>query len=74
MIRINQDEECPTVDFMEGHSSGKCWGDGHYKCDDCVLFRADFKADQTKRDKLLTAQGFVRIYALNNDLTVSRVI
>ena len=74
MIRISRDEDCPSEDFEEGSASGKCWSDGHYKCNDCVFFRADFKADPTKREKLLAAQNFVRIYTLNNDLTVSRVI
>lgn len=75
MIRVNQDEDCPSEDFNEGQPSGKCWGDGHYKCDDCVFFRQDFKADPTKRERLLAAQSFViEVYSMNKDLTVSRVI
>jgi len=75
MIRVSNEEDCPTEDFTEGHSSGKCWGDGHYKCDDCIFFRVDFKNDHTKRDRLLAAQSFViKIYSMNNDLTVSRII
>lgn len=74
MIRINLDEDCPSEDFSEGQPSGTCWGDGHYKCDDCMLFRADFKSDPTKRDRLLAGQGFIKIYTLNNDLTFEQVI
>lgn len=75
MTRINKEEDCPTEEFTEGQPSGKCWGDGHYKCGDCVLFRADFKNDHTKRDRLLAAQSFViELFRLNDDQTVSRII
>ena len=35
--------ECPTNDFTEGQPQGKCWGDGHYRCNDCKHYREDFK-------------------------------
>jgi len=35
-------EPCPTNDFEQGTPSGKCWGDGHCLCKDCVNYRADF--------------------------------
>jgi len=34
---------CPSNDFTEGEPSGKCWGDGHYLCQSCKWYRADFK-------------------------------
>lgn len=36
-------EECPTNDFEVGTASGKCWGDGHYRCKLCKHYREDFK-------------------------------
>lgn len=38
-----ESEQCPTNDFQEGESNGKCWGDGHYRCKECVHYRKDFK-------------------------------
>lgn len=44
MKRDNDPEnECPTEDFLSGEPSGKCWGDGHYECGNCINYRADFK-------------------------------
>lgn len=61
MIRVSTEEDCPTNDFIEGEPAGKCWGDGHYKCNNCVLFRADFKADHKKKDLLLRGQSGVHV-------------
>lgn len=74
MIRVSEHEDCPTEDFTEGTPEGKCWGDGHYKCDNCIFFRADFKADSTLREKLLAAQSFIRIYSMNPDQSLTRII
>jgi hypothetical protein len=60
-MRISNEEDCPTNEFDPGEPSGSCWGDGHYECANCLLFRADFKADPTKRDKILEGQGCVVI-------------
>jgi hypothetical protein len=67
MIRVSEEEECPTEDFTPGVPAGTCWGDGHYKCNDCVLFRADFKADHSLRDKILSGQGGMRFYTLSDN-------
>jgi hypothetical protein len=64
MMRISEEDDCPTEDFTPGIPEGKCWGDGHYKCDDCVFFRADFKADSTLRDRLLAGQRFIQISSI----------
>lgn len=37
------DEQCPTNDYKQGKPQGKCWGDGHYLCQSCKWYRADFK-------------------------------
>ncbi len=37
------DENCPTSDFSNGEPNGKCWGDGHYRCQNCRNYREDFK-------------------------------
>ena len=57
MIRIDEDQDCPTKDFTEGVAAGKCWGDGHYLCTLCKHFRADFKADPDLRERLLEGQS-----------------
>ena len=38
-----EDEECPSNDFDIGEPHGKCWGDGHYECKNCINYREDFK-------------------------------
>lgn len=43
MIRNNENENCPSNDYQQGKASGKCWGDGHYRCLECKHYRADFK-------------------------------
>jgi hypothetical protein len=42
-LRINENEDCPSCDFEQGEPSGKCWGDGHYQCNNCIHYREDFK-------------------------------
>jgi hypothetical protein len=37
------DEQCPSNDYIEGQPQGKCWGDGHYGCKNCIHYREDFK-------------------------------
>ncbi len=37
------EDECPSNDFTEGSANGKCWGDGHYECINCIHYREDFK-------------------------------
>lgn len=64
MVRISEEEDCPTNDFELGESQGTCWGDGHHKCVFCKHFRADFKADETLRDKLLHGQGAMQFRTL----------
>lgn len=60
MIRVSNDEDCPTTDYVVGEAQGKCWGDGHYLCNHCVFFRADFKKNIDLRDKLLAEQGGIK--------------
>lgn len=43
MERVSKMEDCPTQDYTSGVSNGKCWGDGHYECFNCIHYRADFK-------------------------------
>jgi hypothetical protein len=57
MIRVSEEDDCPTKDFTPGTPQGSCWSDNHYKCGECVFFRADFKSDSTLREKLLDGQG-----------------
>jgi len=66
MIRVSQDEDCPTEEFTPGTANGSCWGDGHYKCNDCIFFRADFNADHRLRDLLLSGQGAIRFSTLGD--------
>lgn len=39
----NPEDECPSNDFTPGTPNGKCWGDGHYECKNCIHYRDDFK-------------------------------
>jgi len=65
MIRIDEEQDCPTKDFNTGEPSGQCWGDGHYLCSGCKYFRADFKSDSGLRERLLEGQtGNWRIFTL----------
>jgi hypothetical protein len=66
MLRINQNEDCPTEDFEVGTPQGKCWGDGHYECENCKHFRADFKANPNMREGMIRAQGFIQIRTLKS--------
>lgn len=53
------EDECPSEEFNEGAPSGTCWGDGHYLCETCKLFRSDFVGAEgvEKRSWLLMMQG-----------------
>lgn len=39
---MDDNEECPSNDFTLGTPSGSCWGDGHYRCKECIYYRNDF--------------------------------
>jgi hypothetical protein len=62
MVRISDDEDCPTHDFDRGEAQGKCWSDGHYLCTVCKHFRADFKTNPDLREILLDGQGGMQFY------------
>ena len=56
---------CPTNEFSDGIPQGKCWGNGHYMCNQCKHFRQDFVGDgYIKRDELLQGQGYIQILTL----------
>jgi hypothetical protein len=58
--------ECPSSDFEPGKASGKCWGDGHYQCPDCVHYREDFKRlGQDFIDFAHTSQGGLQFKEIN---------
>ena len=61
MIRVNTEEDCPTNNYSPGEPAGKCWGDGHYECTNCVFFRNDFKIDSSKKDVLLSGQASIQV-------------
>jgi hypothetical protein len=42
-MKEKTDNECPSNDFDKGVPSGKCFGDGHYRCLECKHYREDFK-------------------------------
>lgn len=70
MINSEKHPNCPSDDFSHGEPNGKCWGDGHYLCNGCKYFRADFKGDGwEKRDALIAAQIGMRITSLNSKTT-----
>jgi len=53
---------CPSDDFKEGMPQGKCWGDGHYRCQSCQFYRADFKKyGQKLIDFMHISQGEIQI-------------
>ena len=55
-------EDCPSNDFKSGEPQGKCWGDGHYLCNECQYLRKDFKGDGwMKRDRMIEMQGQIQI-------------
>lgn len=64
MIRVNEEEDCPSQDFEPGEPQGKCWSDNHYECLNCKHFRADFKVDPEKREKLLIGMGAIQFRTL----------
>ncbi len=63
------DEECPSSDFEKGTPQGKCWGDGHYMCDNCKHLRQDFVGAEgaEKRDYLIRSQGQIKITRLKDE-------
>lgn len=42
MENIEAKENCPYDNYAEGIPSGECESNGHYLCQDCKHFRADF--------------------------------
>ena len=69
-INRPEGEECPSDDFKIGTPAGKCWGDGHYMCDECKYFRKDFVGAEgvKKRDNLLAGQTMVNVYTVEEVL------
>jgi hypothetical protein len=43
MQREPGEDECPSESYDPGEPNGKCWGDGHYLCKNCIHYREDFK-------------------------------
>lgn len=64
MVRVNKEDDCPTQQYTPGKSAGQCWSDGHYLCQTCVHFRADFKKDPDLLDKLTSGQGGIQLSLL----------
>lgn len=64
-------EECPSDDFEKGMPQGKCWGDGHYMCENCKHFRHDFVGAEgfEKRDWLIRSQGAIQIMTIKDGNT-----
>lgn len=60
MIRVDEEQDCPTNDYEPGEAIGKCWGDGHHNCQLCKHFRADFKANTELREFALDIQGGIQ--------------
>ena len=52
MLREDTANDCPSGDYSPGKPVGNCWGDGHYMCDGCKYFRADFAADKNLREQM----------------------
>ncbi len=63
-VRDTLEDDCPFTDYEVGEPAGKCWGDGHYMCTLCKNFRADFKADDTLRDRLCSGQGAMQFITM----------
>jgi hypothetical protein len=60
-----EEDNCPSNDFKVGQSQGKCWGDGHYRCKECLHYRADFKEfGQALIDYAHQIQGEIQIIPL----------
>jgi hypothetical protein len=54
--------DCPSNDFKQGEPQGKCWGNGHYQCKECIYYRKDFKEHGQKLiDYLHEIQGQIQI-------------
>jgi len=61
-MNLIDNEVCPSNDFKEGEAQGKCWGDGHYRCQSCVHYRQDFKLHGQKLiDHMHEVQGQIQI-------------
>jgi hypothetical protein len=60
--------DCPTDDFSLGKPNGKCWGDGHYLCDQCMYFEPKFVGPEGKklRDEIISMQGQLRVFTAKN--------
>lgn len=66
MKRDIEPDDCPSKDYEPGEASGQCWGDGHFKCRECIHYRADFKNNgQDYIDFVHNQQGGLVISTLN---------
>jgi len=62
---MNKSEECPTKEYTPGEPSGKCWGNGHYQCNNCICYRKDFhKNGQEYIDFAHNLQGGIQFHTL----------
>lgn len=70
VIERPEGEECSSEDFEKGSPQGKCWGDGHYMCDNCKHFRKDFVGVEgfKKRENILMGQAMINAYILEEVL------
>ena len=56
------EKDCPSNEFKQGEPQGKCWGNGHYQCRECVYYRKDFKKHGQKLiDYEYQIQGQIQI-------------
>lgn len=53
---------CPTNDYKIGMPNGKCYSNGHYKCNNCIHLNPRFLNKQYLND-VLTGQG---LYIVNS--------
>jgi hypothetical protein len=59
------EDQCPSNDYKQGEPQGKCWGDGHYRCQSCIFYRADFKKyGQELIDYMHQIQGQIQITSI----------
>lgn len=54
--------ECPSNDYIKGTPSGKCWGCGHYLCNECA--NLDERINPETYHNLMMAQGGLQINIL----------
>ena len=69
MENMQEHIDCPTEDFTSGEPNGKCWGDGHYLCNNCKFLRPDFKNNWELRSDLIEGQIGLRLSFVNSKTT-----